>query len=118
MTAPMPERGLSIPLADLSDTEKLDLIGGAAQSYDYENRPRDRNWTAVPLDQVGRLITGALRSLEFEPAALDAAEADRLRKLLHGARAHLGWIWRESGDENARQRANQALTELKEAGIE
>jgi hypothetical protein len=63
--------GQAIPLADLSDREKLDLTGGAAQAYDYENRPRDRNWTAVPLDQVARLLTGALRSMEFEEPAPD-----------------------------------------------
>lgn len=64
----------AIPLADLSDREKLDLIGGAAQAYDYENRPRDRNWSAVPLEQVGRLLAGALMSMEFEhPATSPAA---------------------------------------------
>lgn len=55
------------------------------------------------------------------PAAADhdsAAEITRLRQLLARVRADLGWIWRETADENARQRADQALTALKEAGIE
>lgn len=40
------------------------------------------------------------------------------REVLAGVRAHLGWIWRESADERARERADQALTDLSRAGVE
>jgi hypothetical protein len=76
------QAAVSIPLADLSDREKLNLIGGAAQAYDYENRPRDRNWTAVPLDQVGRLLTGALRAMEFDDPAQSTFTRDELTDAL------------------------------------
>lgn len=38
---------------------KMEDLVRAAQEYDLENRPRDRNWSRVPDSQVARLITGA-----------------------------------------------------------
>lgn len=57
-----------IPVAELSDAEMAAAVGHAAQAYDYENRPRDRSWTAVPLAQALRIVTGALGAMEFDPA--------------------------------------------------
>lgn len=45
------------------------------------------------------------------------AEPQPAPELLASVRAHLGWIWRETTDENARQRADQALIALKDAGV-
>lgn len=82
--AKTPGQAASIPLADLTDREVLNAVGGAAQAYDYENRPRDHNWTPVPLDQVGRLITGALGAMEFEqlaPGGVALIAAERTRQI-------------------------------------
>lgn len=87
MSAQPPERR-SIPRAELTDTEAARLIGAAAQAYDYENRPRDRNWTPVPLDQAIRLVTGALGAMELDDEVQEprpATEAMHLMTLDMGA---------------------------------
>ncbi len=38
---------------------KLEDLIRAAQKYDLENSPRDRNWSRVPDSQVARLLIGA-----------------------------------------------------------
>lgn len=78
MTAPAPAPGqAAVPLAELSDQEKLIALVRAAKTYDHENRPQASNWGSVSDHQVARLILGALGALEPKPAPeLGAAMAE------------------------------------------
>jgi hypothetical protein len=87
--------GRATPITGLSGAELVAAVVRAAQAYDYANRPRGRDWAAVPPDQVARIVTGALESLEFDDsqralldiiAAVDhldepGPEADHIRLL-------------------------------------
>lgn len=88
------------------------------------------------LGPYGIAVTALERILELDSSWMSWDEARAIASEAHGlavakaaagkpetmalsaARAHLGWIWRETTDENARQRADLALIALKEAGIE
>ena len=120
MTAPTPGRDLQAEEAGREFDGWFEAQGYPSPEGRYDGEEMAGAFTAGM--QAERDLAAAWHSQAGttvdEPALAAAAEARWLRDALASARAHLVWIWRESADENARQRADQALIALKEAGVE
>lgn len=88
----------------------------AAALRDYLTQPGYAEWRRW-LDAQGCHFDDDSHMAEAFTAGMQAAR-DLDRQLLARVRADLAWIWRETTDERARERANEALTALSEAGVE